>query len=83
MELKLQRTVLKLDIYGNLFEIAKPTYAFAKEWQAKVKDMSEEEVASYTVELLQSFGIPKDIIESLEIEHLGMIIEAIFGAKKK
>lgn len=83
MELKLQKSKVRLDIYGELFEIDKPTYGFAKEWQSKIKGMTEQEVTEYTIQTLVDFGIPLNVIESLEVDHLAQVVEAIFGAKKK
>lgn len=83
MDLELKRRVINVKLDGHNYPMTAPTIKEADSYQAKAKKAEDE---GTQVELLFSFlierGLPKDVIETLEVDHVNMIIEHLLGVKK-
>ncbi len=81
--MKLQRTVIELDLYGEKLTQRKPTFAEASEYRKQLLSLSESEDASgLMANLLESLGLPKDKFQSLEFDHVNEIMQAVVYSKK-
>jgi len=81
--MKFERQSLKIDIYGQVFEVTKPSVGMAQEYSNKAKNMSEEESADALLDLVEKCGVPKAVTKEMQADHLGQLIEALLPNKKK
>lgn len=74
---------LPVKIFGTEYALTKPTKKQVVEMQ---EALSTDEGKAKSLEILGSFleksGLPAEIIDGLQVQHLTMIIEAMTGAKK-
>jgi hypothetical protein len=75
MELTTRKFNLKLD--GVAYELSYPTISRIKSLDPK--DIGITEVC----DLVESCGLPREIIENLQADHLNMIVEGLMGKNKK
>lgn len=80
---KFERTKITLEIYGESYDLTRPTFKRAMELKKKSEDKSEAETQEVMVELLADLGLPSDITLGMEIEHVGELLEYIMPSKKK
>lgn len=84
IELKRKRYKFKLD--GQLFELKTPNIAMLKEYDKNVKKAEKEESEKtgidVAMEFLVSLGLPESVCDTLEPEHLEVIVTNITGQKK-
>lgn len=79
--IKLERKKLKIEIDGGEYELRFPT---AIERQRYADASSEEKNAlTETIAFLVTLGLPKDVVESMEIDHMFLILEEFRPDKKK
>jgi hypothetical protein len=81
MELKLERTKLKIDLYGEIIEASKPTYGEVEALERELKEAKEDQpkITAVVKGFLGRSGIDAS---KVEVEHLFQIIELITGKKK-
>lgn len=84
-ELKFERRVLKLDLYGESYNVAFPTKKQGTKLAEKAKDAEngDDKGAEAVIDLLAELGLPKEKSEEMEIEHLTELVEMLFPSKKK
>lgn len=81
MELKLERTKLKIDLYGEIVEIKKPTYGEVEWLESEIKEASGDEEKAKTI--VKKFFVTLGLDPSnIEVDHLFQILELITGKKK-
>lgn len=74
----------KIKIYGVEYSVSRPSVAQVRlitEF-SKGTDSNSVEAVDALIEFVSGLGIPKDVIESLEIKHLTALMEHLVGAKK-
>lgn len=76
MELVSKKFNLKLD--GVAYELGYPTVKQIKELDKKKEDIGIEAVC----DLVRDCGLPVDVIDSLQADHLNAIVEALMGKNK-
>lgn len=84
IELKRKRFAFKID--GNVYELKSPTVSMVKDYTKKQKELEkagEEDAIEGAIDFLARLGMPKEVAEELELEHLETVIEQVTGAKKK
>lgn len=85
MELELKRpSTIKVKIDGQVYEMKKLSTAEAMAIQAKAKELGSDEAAGLgaTRALIVGRGIPEAVVDSLELELLQELVEALRPAKK-
>lgn len=84
MELKLTRSILKLDIYGEIVELKKPTFGEVESLEKMIKESSGD--SEKTKEVLKSFltscGLQPELMQKMELEHVFQVVELLSGKKK-
>ncbi len=82
--MKLVKTVIELEVYGQTVSLKKPTYREAQEYRDALKKLSDnEDAGSVMIEFLSKMGLPKEVFEQLELGHVNEIMEALTDTKKK
>lgn len=76
--IELQRKKLPVKIDGVVYELS-----YAKVSQLKeISTASKEDAVDKTIEFIVNSGMPKEVVENLEVDHINLIAEALTGAKK-
>lgn len=78
-----EKTKLKLSIYGQEYEISKPTYGQTSLLQEKLKGDGEKNSMSVMKEFVSELGLPTEVIDAMELDHFLALVEHISGSKKK
>lgn len=76
LELKRSKLPVKLD--GEVYELS-----YAKVSQLKeISSAKKEDAVDMTINFIVSAGMPREVVENLEADHINAIVEALTGAKK-
>ena len=75
MELKTKKFNLTLD--GEAYELSFPTVSQVSVLDPKTVDIEK------VMALVISCGLPKKVVENLQIDHLNAIVEGLMGKNKK
>lgn len=81
--MKFERQSLKIDVYGQQFDVKRVSVGKLQEYSVKVKNMSEEESASALLDLISECGIPTEVTSDMEPDHLNELVEYLIPSKKK
>lgn len=73
--------VVKVRIYGKDYDLTKPTYKMAKSLGKKVKGVTEETAMELMSEYLVGLGLPQDVLDGMELEHVLKLTEFLTGKK--
>ena len=83
MDLELKRKKINVKLDGQNYPMTVPTLREADKYQHRAKAAEKE---GKTLDLLFDFlgerGLPKDVIETLEVDHVNMLVEHLLGIKK-
>lgn len=86
MQKSLKRRVMKLDIYGEEFDVKFPTGRQLDEFLRSEREIidgkSDKTVYENTREFLESLGIPSATTDDIEMEHLTELAQIFLGQKK-
>jgi len=77
MELKTEKLSVKLD--GVVHELSYPSVKQIKELDKKKDDLDVDVVC----ELVHNCGMPKDVVDGMQANHLNQIVEALLGKMNK
>lgn len=77
-----EKSKLKVNIYGQEFEISKPTYGQSSNLQVRLKDEGAEKSMQIMKEFVMALGLPENVIDGMELDHFLQLIEHISGVKK-
>ena len=82
--LTLKKSKFKIDLFGNILEIRKPTWSEIEKFQHDVnsKKDDEQKSLSLTRDLLTVLGIPSEIVSELELDHVTQIMDLVVPKKK-
>lgn len=87
MDLKLERTVIKAEIYGQQVSLSRPKFGKALALESELSKLQEAKDIQGQISLMKGFlaecGCPSELVDELEIEHLSQLIEVLSGSKKK
>lgn len=78
-----KKTVYKVKIYEQVYEIRKPVVKDASVLSSFKEESSDEKKLEKTMDLLASLGLPKDVSQSMEIDHFTQLVQKLFGELKK
>lgn len=84
LEIK-ERTTVDLSIYGQELKVLKPNFRAVSDMQNKLE--ASEGGGNATLDIFSSFlvsaGIPKELIDEMEVDHLTDVVRILCEAKKK
>lgn len=72
---------IELRIYGKDVSLKKPTFAQAKNIKQKTKE-DPENALEQMEDLLIWAGMPAEMVDELELEHMRCIQDLLLGSKK-
>lgn len=78
--MEITRSKLKLKLYGEDYEMSFPTISKWREYQNKITKGDVDEITA-AIGFLCDLGLPKDVCEDVELEHLNQIISAFVQKK--
>jgi hypothetical protein len=81
--MEFKKRTLKLNVYGNSYEIDFPTVKKTQQYAEKLKEFGDDGAVDAVLDFLGDLGLPKNVTEEMEPEHLGQVIEALVPEKKK
>lgn len=82
--LELYRTKVEVKIDGATHNLRLPTYKESIAYGKKIKAVEgEDERADLLMSYLDELGLPKAVTETLELDHIGQVLDFITGSKKK
>lgn len=79
--MEFKKSELLVNIYGVEYKLAKPTFAQARDLSRNIKSKGEEDSFDIICEHLASLGLSKEVVESMESEHVLALCEHL-SAKK-
>lgn len=80
MAFEIQRTKVKVNIYGTWYELRSPIVKEALD-MAEMSKTKKDEGGRELVDYVESLGLPRDVIEGMEQEHFLSLLEYL--SKKK
>jgi len=76
-----EKSKLKVSLYGEEFEISKPTYGQTLSLQEKLKGDGEKESMKIMKEFVMALGLPEKSVDDLILEDFLSLIEHVSGKK--
>lgn len=61
---------VKVLIYGQEYSLKKPSFALSRDLARKIKSEGEEKTYDVMCEYLNGLGLPKEVVEDMEAEHV-------------
>lgn len=82
--LKIEKSKFKIDIFGTICEVRKPTWSEIENFQQKItsKELGEAGSLSLTRELLVALGVKEELVSELELDHVSAIMDLLVPKKK-
>jgi hypothetical protein len=82
--MKLEKTKLQIEIYGEQLELRAPNYLEASEYRMALNNLSEKSEATEIIKgFLIKLGLTEAVFNSLEMGHVQDILEYVLTPKKK
>lgn len=78
---KKQKTKIKVSLYGETYELHKPTVKDA-EMFSQHGDV-EQNGLQYSKKFLAGLGLPEEISSEMELEHFQQLLDFVLGTAKK
>lgn len=81
--MKLVRTVFEIEIDDKKFELRKPNFKESQQYKESLLKLGETgDAAQVMKEFLEVLGLPINVFDSLEFDHITQLMDAITGSKK-
>lgn len=80
---KFERTKQTIDIYGEVYNVSRPTFKRSLELGKQSDKKSDEESQELMLDFLEEMGIPKKVTMDMEVDHVTTLIEFLMPSKKK
>lgn len=81
--LEFKKRELKLKVYGEEYLLNFPTVKQTQDYAKKLEGVSDNEATGLVINLLDSLGLPTEVTNEMEPEHLGQVISELMPSKKK
>ena len=81
--MEFSRTKLKINLYGDLYEMKRPSVDESQNYARRVKDKDDGESMELLKEFLENLGLPGKALGEMEIDHLTQLMEGLMPGKKK
>ena len=78
LEIKRKKLTVKID--GVVYELHRAKVMQLKELSKQTEGV---EGIEKTIDFIVQSGLPREVVESLEAEHIGLVMEELTGSKKK
>ena len=84
INLKLKRTKIRLELDDKEYFLTRPTFGEVKQFEADRKKCAEDDdaVTDLVFKFIEKCGLPLEISQTLEVEMISQIIDALSGSKK-
>jgi hypothetical protein len=83
VDLELKRKVVNVKLDGQSYALTVPNLKEVEKYSSEAKDVSDpHKNLSILCSFLEKRGLPKAVVESLEVEHLNLLIDNLMGLKK-
>lgn len=81
--MEFKRTEIEVKVYGGTHKLRLPTFRHVAEYRAAVKEAGSDEMklADGLITFLERLGLPKDVSEDLEVDHLAQLANFILEKK--
>lgn len=76
------KEVIKASIYGEIYELKKPTYGMVEKLNAEMSGKELQDQMRLMRGFVAELGLPDEVIEGMELEHFNALVGHITGAKK-
>ncbi len=81
--MKLVRTVFEIEIDDKKFELRKPTFKESQQYRESLLKLGTDgDAAQVMKEFLEKLGLPSDVFDGLEFDHITQLMDAVTGSKK-
>lgn len=80
---KLERTKIEFDIYGEKFQVTRPSGGRLEAFFESLNDAQPEDVTAMTRTFLVGLGFSEEILKELEYDHLRQVMDQLTGVGKK
>jgi len=80
-EFELKRTKMSITVYGQKFEVKKPTVREIENFQSQLSSEETNDMETMT-SFLVSLGFNADIIKDMEMDHFMDLLSYLTGVKK-
>lgn len=79
-----EKSKVKVKIYGREYDVEAPTVKQVIEINKAMKGHKDDDIAvtDLMIDFVSKLGIPKEMLESLEIHHFNKLVEGLVGSKK-
>lgn len=81
--LEFKKRELELKVYGDVYKLNFPTVKQTQEYAKKLEGVSDNEATGLIINLLDTLGLPGEVTNEMEPEHLGLVIAELMPSKKK
>lgn len=82
--MKLEKTKVELEIYGEKVAMKLPTYKEATEYRTELNALpTSSDAAEVIKKFLVAMGLPEAMFDQLEMNHVTEVLEFILAPKKK
>lgn len=82
--MKLVRTSLEIDFYGEKITLRCPTYKEGKDYRDQLSALEKDaDATEVLMNFLEKMGLPKEKFMELEFSHVNEVMEFLLGTKKK
>lgn len=81
-QFKIENKRLSIEIFGKVYEVRKPKFKEALEMQEKLDSLDAKGKLLFVMESLESYGIPKDVLDELDSGSIIDLLEIVNGTKK-
>lgn len=73
------KETLKVKIYGSEYELSFPKLKASIEFRAQIKECEDDEICQLGAftDFLGKHGLPKEVVEELQPDHLTQIVDAL------
>ena len=78
-----EKKATTIKIYGNDYQIVKPTLKMVKSLDKKTKDASDDEKLEVMECWLADVGIPRHVLDTMEMGHIEDLIKFVSGSHQK
>lgn len=80
---KFIKTEIKIDVYGEVYSLSKPSYKTAVDFGNKSEKKDDAEMAKLALEFLDAHGLPAKVTSEMEVEHVLDLMGLLMPSKKK
>lgn len=81
--MEFKRRSLKVNVYGVAHELHYPTVGESKVYSKEVRGLENDEATDALLGFLEKLGLPRNVSEDMESEHLEQLVGALVPNKKK